>query len=202
MRPTVALVCLLASLAAGCAGGGGSDAELDPRALVLTTADLGRGFTVDETLTGPVANAEVARGRPPGYEDKLEEWGRVAGFARQVRREGKVGTGIRAADGVNSVASVYEEEDGATESFATGVRDYGQAGFAPQGDLGVGDEGRIFRGTATLEGRQVEYTVGTWRRERVIASVVVEGGPGRVDLTALRELARKQDERIEAALDA
>jgi hypothetical protein len=201
VRATAVIVCLLAVLVAGC-GGDGSEEALDPRTLVLATTDVGPGFEVDETLTGPVSNAEVARGRPAGYEAKLEEWGRTGGFARQVRREGKAGSGVRAADGVNSVASVYEDEDGASESFATGVRDYGQAGFAPQGELGIGDEGRIFRGTATLGGRQVEYTVATWRRARVIASVVVEGDVGRVSPATLKDLARKQDRRIDAALDA
>ena len=103
---------------------------------------------------------------------------------------------------MNSVASVYEDDDGATDSFETGVRDYAEAGFAPQGDLGVGDEGRVFRGTATFNERQVEYTVGTWRTGRVIASVVMEGRPGRVTIAMLKELARKQDQRVRTALEA
>jgi hypothetical protein len=202
VRAAALVLCLLAFLAAGCGGDDEPAAPIEPRSVVLRASDLPGAFSIDERVTGPVGNAEVAEGRPEGYEEKLEEWGRVAGYSRQLRREGKPGSGLRAADGVNSVASVYEDDDGATDSFDTGVRDYAEAGFAPQGDLGVGDEGRVFRGTATFNDRPVEYTVATWRTGRVIASVVVEGRPGRVTIPMLKELARKQDQRVRTALEA
>jgi hypothetical protein len=198
VRATLLIVCLLAMLAAGCGGSDSSGEDLNPRTLVLGPADV-PGFVVDEALTGPVANEEVARGREQGYEEKLEDWGRIGGFSRQLRREGKAGPGVRTADGLNSVASVYEDEDGAEESFATGVQDYAEAGFAREGDLDLGDEGRLFRGTDGK--RQVEYLIATWRRGEVIASVVVEARPERVGFATLRELAREQDERIAAALE-
>jgi hypothetical protein len=206
VRAAALALCLIAALAAGCGGDDEPAAPIEPRSVVLRASDLPGAFSIDERVTGPVGNAEVAENRPEGYEEKLEEWGRVAGYSRQLRREGKPGSGLRAADGVNSVASVYEDEDGATDSFDTGVRDYAEAGFAPQGDLGVGDDGRVFRGTATFNERQVErqveYTVATWRTGRVIASVVIEGQPGRVTIPMLKELARKQDQRVRTALEA
>lgn len=192
-------------LAAGCGGGdddeGVSGEDLEPRALVLRQSDLPRGFVVDRALTGAVENSEVATGRPAGYEQKLEEWGRIGGYSRILRRRGEAGEGVRGADGVTSVASVYEDEDGAAESFETGVRDYADAGFAPQGDLGIGDEGRVYRGTGTDgAGRQVEYTVATWRRAPVIATVVVEAGANKIEIPTVRELARKQDRLVQAAI--
>jgi hypothetical protein len=201
VRAALLVLFLLATLATGCGGGDDEAVAVEPRSVVLRASDLPGAFAVDERVTGPVENAEVAEGRPEGYEEKLEDWGRVGGYSRQLRRQGEAGPGLRAADGVNSVASVYEDEDGATDSFDTGVRDYAEAGFAPQGDLGVGDEGRVFRGTATFNKQQVEYTVGTWRTGHVIASVVIEGGPGRVTIAMLKELARTQDQRVRAAIE-
>lgn len=200
MRASISIVCLLAMLAAGCGGDGDSAADADPQTLVLRASDLPQGFVVDSALTGPVENAEVAAGRPEGYEEKLDEWGRVGGYSRQLVRRGERGTGVRGADAITSVASVYEDEDGAADSFRTGVRDYAQAGYAPQGELGIGDEGSIFRGTATVEGRRVEYTVATWRTAPVIASIVIEARPERVDIATLKALARTQDQRVRAAV--
>lgn len=194
------LVVLLAVLAAvaGC-GGGSDEPALEARSLVLRANDLPRGFAIDETVTGPVSNEEVARSRAPGYEQRLEGWGRIEGFSRQLRRRKKVAGPLGAVDGANSVASVYEREEGAAESFASGVRDYASTGFVPAGKLDVGDEARSFRGESTLAGRRVEYVVATWRTGRVIASLVVEGRPGRVRLSIVQGLARKQDARIRSA---
>lgn len=205
MRATPLVVLLAFAvllLGAGCGGGGPGTSALEARSLVLRPTDLPGAFEIDKTVTGPVSNEEVARGRAAGYEQRLERWGRVEGFSRQLRRRGKVGGALAAVAGVNSVASVYELERGAAQSFAAGVRDYARSGFVGAGVPRVGDEARAFRGRSTLEGRQVEYLVVTWRTGRVIAGVVAEGPPGKLELSAVTPLARTQDTRIRSAVAA
>lgn len=200
MRLALASICLLFVLTGtGCAGG--SDDEPEARALVLTRPDVPAGFVVNPAETGPVSNAEVAQGREDGYAERLEEWGRVEGHATQFVREGVVRGALAAAESIDSVASLYDGTDGATESFASGVREYPQQGFRPAGSVQVGEEARSFRATNEVAGRSVEYLVITWRTGPVIANLVSAGRPGRIDLSILQALARKQDERITGALD-
>lgn len=198
VRLALASVCLLVLIGAGC--GGGSDApDLQARTLVLARPDVPDGFVVNATQSGPVSNEEVARGRAEGYVGRLEEWGRVEGHSTQFARDDVVLGPLAGAETIDSVASVYEDADGAAESFASGVREYPRSGFVAAGMIELGDEGRAFRTTATLAGRKVEYIVLTWRRGRVIANVVSAGRPGRIKLPALQALGERQDRRIARA---
>jgi hypothetical protein len=202
VRLILALLCLLASMVATGCGGGSDEPDVRAHALVLNRPDLPAGFLVNSSQTGPVSNEQVASGRPDNYVARLEEWGRVEGYSRQFTRRASVRGPLAGADTIDSVASLYEDQEGAGESFASGVREYPRVGFAPAGRIDVGDgTGRAFRGTNELAGEIVEYVILTWRRGRVIANVVTSGSPGRVELDALRTLARKQDDRIARALD-
>ena len=127
-----ASVCVFALLGAA-ACGGDSGEELEARSLVLTRPDVPDGFVVNSTQTGPVSNEEVASTRPEGYAERLEEWGRVEGHSTQFLRDDVVLGPLAAAQSIDSVASVYEEADGAAESYASGVREYPSAGFRSAG---------------------------------------------------------------------
>lgn len=199
MRLGLVALCLLVVLGAA-ACGGSDEPDVEARALVLTRPDVPDGFVVNTTQTAPVTNADVARTRPPDYVDRLEEWGRIEGFSTQFRRDDIVRGPLAAAQTIDSVASVYEDADGAAASFASGIREYPNQGLAPAGRATVGDEGRVFRGAITLERRRVEYVVLTWRRGPVIAAVVTSGRPRRIAIPALTTLAEKQDRRILRAL--
>ena len=103
---------------------------------------------------------------------------------------------------IDSLASVYEEADGASESFAAGLQGYEDADFKPAGTVRLGDDARAFRGSATLQGKPVEYLVVTWRRGPIISSVVTSAPPRKVSLALVERLARKQDQRIARELSA
>ena len=205
MRAAVLVLCAcLATLAAACGGSDGDSApDVAARSLVLTQQDVPPLYESNNSLSGPVSNEEVAVGRPEGYVDRLEEWGRVGGYSAQFVNDLEAsptkGVGQRSID---SLASVYEEEDGASESFAAGLQGYKDADFKPAGTIRLGDDARAFRGSATLQGKAVEYLVVTWRRGPIISSVVTSAPPRKVSLALVERLARKQDQRISRELSA
>jgi len=205
MRAAAFLACAcIAFLAASCGGGSGADEpEVASRTLLLTQKDVPALYEANDRQSGPVTNEDVAVGRPAGYAKRLDKWGRVEGYSAQfvndVAASPTTGTGQQTID---SLASVYEEPDGASESFAAGLQGYEDADFKPAGDVSLGDEARAFRGSATLNGSAVEYLVVTWRRGPVISSVVTSAPPRKLSLATVEGLARKQDQRIERQLAA
>jgi hypothetical protein len=199
MRAAALVLCAcLAMLVAACGGSGGDSApDVAARSLVLKQQDVPPLYESNDTLSGPVSNEEVASGRPEGYADRLDEWGRVEGYSAQylndLEASPNTGVGQRSID---SLASVYEDADGASESFAAGLQGYKDADFKPAGTVRLGDDARAFRGSATLDGKPVEYLVVTWRRGPIISSVVTSAPPRKVSLALVERLARKQDQRI------
>jgi hypothetical protein len=196
------LASLLAVAALAACGGGDSSSTPDPATLVLRSGDVPSGFARDPAGTGEVTNANVAQGRPSGYEQKLEDWGRVGGYSIRFRRKGTAAGPLAKTLFVDSRSSVYDNDDGAHESFQSGLRDYALTGFREVPfSLGVGDETHVFQGSGPLNGQTVTFVVGAWRTGPVLSTVAVAAPPGGVRPAALKGLAQAQERHVQQGLD-
>jgi hypothetical protein len=185
---------------AGC--GGSDEAAPDPVALVLQRPDLPSGFERDASASGTLTNADVAAGREGDYEQKLEDWGRVGGYTVRYTRRGGTGGPLARALFVDSRSSVYEDADGAADSFESGLRDYALTGFSEsESNLKLGDETHVFEGMGPVGGQTVRFLVAAWRSGAVLSTVAVAGPPRGVRLPALAALAEKQERHVQTALE-
>lgn len=98
-------------------GSGGGDAGARLSDMVLTLADLPEGYIQDESEF--TTNEELALGDDERLA-KLEEQGRVLGYAVTFTR-GDVSATTAPFFGVESTASLYETDSGASGSFAQAV---------------------------------------------------------------------------------
>lgn len=201
MRACLVVLTAAAALLAGCGGSSDPSGEgLDPEALVLRTGDLPAGFSVDAKETGPVSNADVAAGRPAGYAQRLDEWGRLDGYTAAFER--KSGDDLGGAVMVESRSSVYSKTDGAADSLTAGLPEYAEAGFREvKSAVDLGDELHVFSTTAATRGQTLEYVVAAWRTGPVLSTVVVAAPvDARLSPATVAPLAEIQERRVLQAL--
>jgi hypothetical protein len=195
-RVPLGLACLLA--AATCSAASAAPRLPRPQTLVLRRADVGRAYTGRGARVG---NAAAAHGAPPGYATKLARWGRIGGYEVDFTRAAGAAT---LQDGpllVRSSASVYRSESGAHAAFAYARRHLVPAGYVPLAlGFSVGEEARQWvdqRGSSL--GALLQYVL-IWRERNLDASIVLTGRVGVVSAFDVAPLARRQEERIRAAL--
>ena len=158
-------------------------AELDPRVLVLRTADVPAGFERDRADTGVRTNRQEAEADPRGTR-LFERWGRVTGYEAAFDR----GTAK-----IDSRADLLRTPRGAGMMLDFFAREVGKSGIKGlvRSRLRLGDEAWIYRGRSPFA-----FTVVAWRYGRVFAGVAGAG----ITRGETIALARKQQRRIAAAL--
>ena len=151
--------------------------------VVLQPDDLPRAFTrFDE-------GRQIGADAPPGATP--DRFGRSGGWKARYRRSGSTET--RGPLVVESRADLFASADGAAKDLeAMRARLRGGRAVA-QPHLGDDAVASMLR-----QGGVVFFTIG-WRYENVTASVSVNGFAGRLSLADAVALARKQQQRIEAA---
>jgi hypothetical protein len=177
----LALLLLAAALAAGCAYGDDEPAygARDLPRLVLGEGDLGGDWVVFDTgrQTHLEAGPEPAR------------YGREAGWKARLRRpDARVGPLV-----VESRADLFADADGARRELGAARE---EAADREEPLEGLGDDAFVYR---TDEG-DVDYVRVAWRRDNVVARVVVSGFD--VELGDARAIAERQDEKLSRAARA
>ena len=191
-----AAVAALAAVSIPVAGAGVQPAPPDTKAMVLQLSDLPHGFGRSQGVY--VTNAYLDR--VSAVNKDYEKLGRLAGYRVTYRR-----VGISGVLGVDAFASIYRSSSGAhdsyTQSLAGAVQDGGPTfrwlPLRPR----LGSETRVYVVTELQSGMRVDYYTIAWRHGRVFAEVIGGGVSGRITLAQVAALARKQEERIVAALD-
>ena len=191
-----AAVAALAAASISAAGAGVQPAPPDTRAMVLQLSDLPNGFGRAEGVY--VTNAYLDR--VSGVNKDYEKLGRLAGYRVTYRR-----VGISGVLGVDAFASIYRSSSGAHDSYrqslAGAVQDGGPTFRWLPMKPRLGSETRVYVVTELQSGMRVDYYTIAWRHGRVFAEVIGGGVSGRIKLAQVAALARKQEERIVAALD-
>ena len=163
------LAALLLAFSACDGGGGGNDSVSDPREqlprMVLTTDDLPEGYVQDEPSFS--TNDDLALGDEEKLA-KLEEQGRILGYSAPFTR-GDVAATEAPYFGVESTASLYEAEAGASDSFAEAVEEARATdweailGFGEMQteelDLSIADEALWLRITGVVESGEGQTAV-------------------------------------------
>jgi hypothetical protein len=176
------------ALLGGCSGEDEEERSLPKRslsALVLHMGDVGRPFVQFDG--GP----QTARDLRPATEANPARFGRVGGWKARYRRPGSSATEGPLV--VESKADLFGDAEGAEqdlESYEEDLREL-ETVEAPK----VGDE------TLALTARQGELRFFTlaWRYRNATASITVNGFDGKLTLDHVRELALKQQRRLERA---
>jgi hypothetical protein len=192
-RALVALVVVVA----GCAGGDGDEQAVPAtkmRLVVLQPADLSKAFVrFDE---GPVRLADT----PPGPRGDPERFGREGGWKARYRRPGSPTT--KGPLVVESRIDVFEGEDGAKSEFDA----YREELESEAGGAGrwldvprIGDDAQAAT-SGSGSANSVRAFRLVWRDGNVTAAIAANGFEGRLRLSEVVELARKQQRRIAAAL--
>jgi hypothetical protein len=161
-----------------------SASALDPKALVLVTADVPSSFRLDRPNTGVETNAQIARNEPSA-RTKLAAWRRVTGYKTEFDRDGTT---------IASRADVFRSPSGAQqmlEYLGDEVRNGGIKGLA-RARVNLGAGGWLFGGKDP--GRGLFFLA--WRDGRVFAALGVFGLTRRQALA----FAHAQQRRIAAAL--
>lgn len=196
MRRAILVLVLLAS---GCSLGGGGGATVqvgELSRLVLQPDDLPRVFLrFDEGRQAIADNPGGSRGDPARF-------GRQDGWKARYRRAGTPRTAGPLV--VESRADVFESSSGGDDDLEAARRDLEQAEleWQPIDEPGLGEESfaaTLVQGGGTSE---VRFYQVFWRQANVTASLSVNGFEGRVTLAETLELARKQEQRISAAVEA
>lgn len=196
MRRTALLLVLLAL--AGCSfgdDGGPTASAAEGDELVLSLDDVGRPFLqFDE---GEQRRADMA---PP--RDNPDRFGREGGWKARFHRGGTPAT--RGPIVIESRADLFETTGGADDDFdlykeALDELAFGAAGepLEPPPRLGEASHAVTFRQGAPPTA--VRHYAIAWRQGNVTGYVTANGFDGKMTLTEVVALARKQEVRIERA---
>jgi hypothetical protein len=182
-----AVLILSLCLAAAACGGSGPEKIPDsalPR-LVLHPSDLSRVFV--RFVEGRQLRADA----PGGSRADPARFGRKDGWIARYRRSGSTTT--RGPLVVESRADLFSSAGGAKQELEAIRAEYEASARATRPpELGDAAAGFTFR-----RGNVVFYLV-AWRDRNVTASVVADGFAGRLRLSDVAALARKQARRIAA----
>ncbi len=162
-----------------------SAAELDPRVLVLQSADVPAGFVLDREDTGVRTNEDEAR-ESRQTRALIARLGRVTGYEAEWDQD-------RGMNVIHSRVDVFRATAGARmllDLYSTGFRTSGVKGLRRTA-VRIGDEGFVFHG-----GGNSQLAWVSWRSGRVGATLAGWGVPRSTTIA----LARKQQRRIAAAL--
>jgi hypothetical protein len=205
--PLLVLALAFALLAAAC-GDGNDRPEVvgtvegtvldDPASLVLQERDIGSGYMLDPQGTRVVTNADASEGRGAAYRRELNDLGRVLGYQVVYVRD----TGEEAPSGgqLQSSASTFRTVEGAHTAFLKGLGEVGGSLQQLERGVGVGHESRLYGRSSRSQGRDVQLYAVAWRRDRVLAVVLLAGLKGEITRDEALGLARKQDATIEKRL--
>jgi hypothetical protein len=200
-RPTLAFLVLVLLACGGCMGGGDAEAEIkkaDLRRLVLQPGDLPRVFRQFDF--GELGNSDVR----PGPREDPRRFGREAGWKARYSRSGSAETSGPLV--IESIADVFSDEDGAEqdlEAYRTEleervnrISETGRSLAPPD----LGDEAVLVTATQGPRQRAIRVYALAWRQANATFSLVVNGFEGRLSAAHALRLARKQEQRIDAAL--
>jgi hypothetical protein len=192
---------LVALACTGCMGGDDGEAEIakaDLRRLVLQPQDLPPVFTQFDA--GELGRSDIR----PGPRADPRRFGRETGWKARYSRSGSAQTAGPLV--IESKVDLFGDEDGAdrdleayTGELEATVKQIGRTGRRlPAAD--VGDEAVLFTATQGSGRRAVRLYALAWRQANVTCSLVVNGFEGRLPVADVLRLARKQQQRIAAAL--
>ena len=174
---------MLATAAVFLLAGPASAVDVEPKALVLSPADVPAGFRLDPDESGVRTNEREGRDNPEARK-LFSRWRRVTGYqAAYARRGSEIESRVdvlRSASGARSLFRWVDEE-----MMKAGVLGLKRA------RAGIGAESRVYSG-----GTPVGFTLVAWRYGRVFAGIVSIGVPR----DRVLALARVQQRRIAAAL--
>lgn len=157
--------------------------------LVLQPADLAREFVrFDE-------GRQITADSPGGRRSDPARFGRVEGWKARYRRGGTPRTTGPLV--VVSRVDVFDSTGGAEDDLAAARADLDDSdlGWNPIDEPGLGDES--FAATVVQRGfNAVRHYEVFWRHENATASLSANGFEGRLALSDVLELARKQQRRI------
>jgi hypothetical protein len=163
------------------------------KSLVLTSSDVGKGFT--QFATGNQVQADYS---PP--RDKPTRFGRKDGLKSRFSRPGSPTTEGPLV--ISSLTDEFSSADGAHKDFelykralALFASTNGRKLSAP----GLGNESAAVTFRQGLAPNAVRYYVIAWRDKTRTASVNVNGFEGRLQWQQALDLARKQEKRISSA---
>lgn len=183
---------LAAAMAAVVASAGFAATALDPQTLVLRVGDL-KSFRVSSTTVVPLA--EAGRGKPPGWRQKLVQWGYRSAFVADFREPA---TDRR----LSSQAVVLGSERGARAYLAAIFRSPPAPSGLRRVALGkrIGHESRLYIQYLSQDGVRMELQYLGWRNRNVFAGVVLIQERAKLDATGITSFASTQNARIERAL--
>jgi hypothetical protein len=182
-------------------GGDDGEAEIrkaDLRRLVLQPEDLPPVFTQFDA--GELGRSDIRA----GPREDPSRFGRETGWKARYSRSGSAATAGPLV--IDSKVDLFGDEEGAdrdleayrAELEAT-VERIGKTGRRlPAAE--VGDEAVLFTATQGSGRRAVRVYALAWRQANMTSSLVVNGFEGRVVVDDVLRLARKQQQRIAAAL--
>jgi hypothetical protein len=186
-------VLVLAFLAAGCSGGGGgkSVSASNGESLVLSSDDVGSGFTQFDR--GAQRQVDFS---PP--RDDPSRFGRKGGWKARFSRSGTPKT--KGPLVISSLADLFGSAKGAGDDFALykqSLTEFTTTGGKLLTAPGLGDESQAVTYRQGLGANTVSYYVIAWRDGAVTASVNLNGF--KLTWPEALALARKQENRIRAA---
>lgn len=177
---------------AGALATAGSAATPDPRGMVLQAGDVS-SFTLTTTASVPLAKA--GKGKPPGWRQRLVQWGYRTAFVADFREQ-------RTGRQLSSQAVVLGTESGARAYLAAILR----SPPAPPGLRRVvlpgriGDESRLYVQYTSEGGTRYELQYLAWRIKNVFAGLALIQPRTKLSSSQISSLARTQNRRIERAL--
>ncbi len=168
-------------------------AQVDPRALVLTAADVPAGFRLDEGQSGVHSNNAIAKGGPD-HANAVRRSGRATGYIAFWERSRP-----RSVLFVSSRTDLCRGAEGG-RAWLAWLETRMRRANAQVGDAYARERVRLGDGGWVYSGRprgitSLFVTVG-WRHGRAVALLATDGLPRRQALA----LARTQQRRIAAAL--
>jgi hypothetical protein len=185
---------------AGCSltgeDGAASIEAAELKKLVLQPDDLPPSFTrFDE-------GRQITADLPEGARADPARFGRLDGWKARYRRAGTVQTTGPLV--IESKADLFNSGDGAEDDFeaAQGDTDESEPEWQPIGEPGLGDESfaaTLLQGTETSG---VRFYQVVWREDNAVASLNVNGFARGLSLEDVLELARAQEDRIEAVAES
>ena len=196
MRSAASGFVLLSLLLPACSGGAEARVERGEIArLVLQRSDLSRGWF--EFGFRPQATADA----PPGTRSDPSRFGRQGGWIARYRR--RVAPTARGPHLIESRVDLFGEPDGARQDLEALADELERGAVAEQrvDSPRLGDEAIASTTVQRSLFGDVRYYTVVWRQANVVASVLVNGFGRRISLADAVSVARKQERRIERALE-